>query len=253
MPLRIASSEDQQAWLQLQESIRGRDLGRTVHVLRTWIRNEGWRFMPSNLYDKYADHVFDRRFGTDTKTITELAELHIDSPNKTLGERYQASPSRPFRRVISLLDIDYQEFAFVDFGSGRGRTLLLASSFPFRKVVGVEFSGELHRSAEANIAKFFKDSPRDVRSVHCDASLYELPPDKLVLYFFNPFSDEVLVRVLDNVAESVRRHPRRVLLVFLYLPNPELIEGRAGFGLRAKWHRFHVFEYRPDGTGRASE
>src|SRR6516225_1387013 len=133
MPLKIASSEDLQAWLHFQESIRRRDLGGSVQVVRAWMRDEGWRFLPSNLYDKYADHVFDRRFGTHTKTITELDELDIDSPNKQLGERYQASPSRPFRRVISLLDIDYREFAFVDFGSGRGRTLLLASGFPFRK------------------------------------------------------------------------------------------------------------------------
>jgi predicted RNA methylase len=46
---------------------------------------------------------------------------------------------------------DLHRFSFVDFGSGKGRVLLVASHYPFREVVGVEFSPELQKIAEGNI------------------------------------------------------------------------------------------------------
>ena len=39
----------------------------------------------------------------------------------------QCSPSSP---------IDYSRTVFIDFGSGKGRTLLLASHYPFRSIIG---------------------------------------------------------------------------------------------------------------------
>lgn len=36
--------------------------------------------------------------------------------------------------------VPLQDYDFLDFGSGKGRTLLMAASFPFKKITGVEFS-----------------------------------------------------------------------------------------------------------------
>ena len=37
-------------------------------------------------------------------------------------------------------------FTFIDLGSGKGRTLLMASDYPFRRIIGLELLEELRRS-----------------------------------------------------------------------------------------------------------
>ena len=95
---------------------------------------------------------FDRRHGVDTAGIVRLGALRIESPNRDLGVRYQPSDPDDFRSLVEALPIDPKDYVLVDLGSGKGRVLLLASEFPFRRVVGVEFSQELNEIAERNVA-----------------------------------------------------------------------------------------------------
>jgi len=47
-----------------------------------------------------------------------------------------------------------KDFTLIDLGSGKGRVLLMASDYPFKRIIGVEFMPELHRVAEGNIRKY---------------------------------------------------------------------------------------------------
>jgi hypothetical protein len=51
--------------------------------------------------------------------------------------------------------------------------------------------------------------------LHEDASKYEITADQCLFYMYNPFRDEVMRRVIENIADSVRRHPRKVLVIYL--------------------------------------
>src|SRR6202035_689809 len=66
---------------------------------------------------------------------------------------YGISPSG-FNQMMEALDLDWPRFTFVDLGSGKGRALLLASRFLFRRIVGVEIAPELSEVAAANIQRF---------------------------------------------------------------------------------------------------
>jgi SAM-dependent methyltransferase len=204
-----------------------------------------WRFSPLQLMEKYAALSFDKRHGTDTDTFAELRELDIASANKAHGERYQPSPVYSLKRLLRRLDIDYSTFSFIDFGSGKGRTLLIAGELPFKQVMGVEFSEALHRKAEQNIACYPRGSAREVIALHADATQFELPADDLVLYFFNPFTKPVLDRVLANVSDSLASRPRKVILIYLYLPDEAWLAGLKGFTLRETWRKYCVLEYSP--------
>src|SRR5262249_10509488 len=83
------------------------------------------------------------------------------------------------------------------------RNLLLASRYPFREIIGIEFSHELHQIAENNIA-IYKDRRQKCRrigSICVDAADYVPPATNLVAFFFNPFSDVVFADVLNNMWE----------------------------------------------------
>ena len=55
-----------------------------------------------------------------------------------LGQAVAYSPVDPasFEGIIKRLRIRCEEFSFFDFGSGKGRALLLASRFPLKRVIG---------------------------------------------------------------------------------------------------------------------
>jgi SAM-dependent methyltransferase len=203
-----------------------------------------WRFSPAQILEKYADRTFDRVHGTETRTFAALNTLSITGTNQRHGERYQPSPVYSLRRLLKRLDIRYSDFSFIDFGSGKGRTLLIAGELPFKRVVGVEFSAELHTQAQKNIERYGKRQANSVVSVHADATEFALPQDDLVLYFFNPFNARVLSNVLDNLLASLQANPRRVILIYLCLPDMTWLDKLATFTCREKWHNYVVLETR---------
>jgi hypothetical protein len=62
-----------------------------------------------------------------------------------------------------------EDFTVIDFGSGKGRALIVASECPFRRIIGVEFALELHRDAQQNIravsARVARGAPEPVGEV----------------------------------------------------------------------------------------
>lgn len=160
---------------------------------------------------------WDKKYGVETAGIIQLGKLRIESPNRDDGERYQGSDTVRFRELINALPVDLTEYTFVDFGSGKGRALLLASEFPFKRIIGVEFSPELNDCAQQNLRRFPVELQRcrNIELVSADVVDYELPLDPCVLYFYNPFGELVLRRVLDNVRASVERCLRPMFLVFV--------------------------------------
>jgi hypothetical protein len=93
-----------------------------------------------------------------------------------------------FKHVLAGLDIAFENYTFVDFRSGKGRALLPASEFPFRRILGLEFSPELHRTAEENIRRYNSATQkcRDIQSLNVDFADFALPPEASVLFFFHP-------------------------------------------------------------------
>lgn len=139
---------------------------------------------------------FDLRRGTDTGGLEPLWRLKIRSPNAQYGVRYQATDERELVEAINFLEVEPHKLTFIDLGCGKGRALLVASEIGFGEVVGVEFASELVDIATANLAKM---RITEARVVHADAGDFEFPTTDMVVYLYNPFSKEVLQRVLANL------------------------------------------------------
>ncbi len=111
-----------------------------------------------------------------------------------------------------------QDFTFVDLGSGKGRVLLMASDYPFKRIIGVEFMPDLHRTAQENIAGFSSDEQqcKQIEAVCMDARDFEFPPGPLVVYLFNPFSEATFVRVLENLRLSLEQVPWPIYIAYRF-------------------------------------
>jgi SAM-dependent methyltransferase len=149
---------------------------------------------------------FDRVHGVDTEGRfggwTYLSDLSISSPNWIDGIDYIAIEPERFKRVMASFDITFEDFTFIDFGSGKGRALLLASEYPFKRILGLEFSPDLHRTAEENIRRYRSATQecRDIQSLNVDFANYALPPEASLLFFFHPCR----TRVLSGVVAGIR-------------------------------------------------
>lgn len=168
------------------------------------------------------DRRFDRRHGLETGDAAPLAMFSVldDGFDRRHDKRrYEAVPLVTFTRMMSRLPADLSDYAFIDFGSGKGRALLLACRYGFKRVIGVEFATELHGIAERNIETYRRRWAPDATIVliNRNAVCYPIPDQKCVFYFFNPFGDQVLAEVVSNIEESYDRRPRKMF--FLYV-NP---------------------------------
>ena len=153
----------------------------------------------------------------DTGGVTFLSDLEIPSPNWIYGSNYVAIEPARFMAAVLNLEIDFREFQFIDLGSGKGRALLLASKFPFKKIIGIEFSRELHLSSEQNIRKYSSPEQKckSIESVFMDFTEFSLPPAPLVLYLNLPCDGMPLVKTVDNIRQSLREKPRPIYVVFM--------------------------------------
>ena len=126
-------------------------------------------------------------------------------------------------------------YAYVDLGSGKGRSLFVAAEWPFREVVGVEFSPLLHERAVANVATYRHRGRRcgPIRPVHADAADFAFPDGPLVVYLFNPFGADTTRRVFANLAASLQRQPRHAVVVLLWPRQGDVVAAVPGMQLTA--------------------
>lgn len=164
-----------------------------------------------------ADAAFDRTYGVDTGGKISPSAMHdVESENRGYGVHYQATKSDLFEEMIVVSEIEPHRYSLVDYGSGKGRVLLLASRLPFRRVFGVEYSPTLHRIAEHNLhaVRFADRRSGPIESVCMDAARFPLPKEPLVLYFFNPFGRPIMESVRDNVVSSYEDNPRNIVVIY---------------------------------------
>jgi hypothetical protein len=172
--------------------------------------------------------AFDLRFRVDTAAIVSRNDLDFDEESRKAANRYEATPRSVFLRMIRSIRIDHPRFSFIDIGSGKGAVLLYASIFPWRRIIGIEFSPRLNEIAKQNIVSYRGNDMhcKDIHTVCTDATVYSLPEDPLVLYFANPFKEELMSRMIANVERSFKEHPREMILIF-FNPNLEVVLDRA--------------------------
>ncbi len=169
----------------------------------------------------YFDRRFDRKYNVDTCGAIYLRDLDIESENIELGELYDPIPAGPLARLFSFLpQKDLSETTFVDFGSGKGRILFAAAEHNFRKIIGVEFSQELHEAAVNNIQTFQSRNQKchNIESLCKDATELKIPEGPCVLLIGAAFHGEVFTTVLENIKRSFQADPRPML--FLYVTDP---------------------------------
>lgn len=180
---------------------------------------ESGRFVLRNARHLIADRLarrWDRVNDVDTAGSIRLDSLDVVGPNRSKGNECVCTSPKSFDFIMRNLPAELEAYTFIDIGSGKSRTLLLASHYPFGAIVGVEFARELVAIAARNLSTYAnpRQKCRNLSVVEADAAAYEFPETPLVVYFYNPFSKDVFDTVLRNLTVSLARSPRDCFLVY---------------------------------------
>jgi hypothetical protein len=204
--------------------ILGRPL---IRLFRDWVqsvRRYGPLYVAAYLFDLVRVHRaervegFDARFGTDTAAVVYPWNLQsIEHARTREIHAYEPAPAWLIREILDTIPLQSNKFAFVDMGAGKGRALLVASEFPFAKIVGIELSLELHRTAEENVKRYRSATQQCTTfSLYCmNAVEYAFGPEPLVLFLYNPFGKESVRSVLACLEASLNAAPREAHVVYI--------------------------------------
>jgi SAM-dependent methyltransferase len=173
--------------------------------------------------DSFRARWYDFIHNVDTCKEVTLTSLEVVGNNKPLACMYCPTLPKSMEVIFRHLKDRHRDAMFIDIGCGKGLTLLVASGYPFQKVMGVEFSRELHGIAQSNLKKYRgRRACRNSEVLLLDAAEFQFPSGPLLIYFFNPFKKPVMKRVLSNLASSLRADPREVSVVFDRMHDREL-------------------------------
>ena len=108
----------------------------------------------------------------------------------------------------------------LDYGCGKGRVGFFLSYQTNAKTIGIEYDDRIYKDALENQKSAVSKSKTDF--VLTKAEDYEVPKDVNRCYFFNPFSAEILHKVMAKILASYYAQPRDVFL-FFYYPSDEFV------------------------------
>lgn len=108
----------------------------------------------------------------------------------------------------------------LDYGCGKGRVEFFLSWQTRCRSIGIEYDERIYEKAVEN--QNMSSASGWVTFQAVDAGEFPVPESVDRIYFFNPFSLEILQKVISRIRDSYYEAPREILL-FFYYPSDEYI------------------------------
>ena len=122
----------------------------------------------------------------------------------------------PYSVLVRLADSGLigKDDVLLDYGCGKGRVGFFLSYRTKAKTIGIEYDERIYQGALENQKTAVSRIKPDF--VLTKAEEYEVPSEVDRCYFFNPFSMEILHKVMARILESWYDSPREIFLFFYY-------------------------------------
>lgn len=174
------------------------------------IKSNGVLTLAKILRNKIFDLSFDPLNKVKTSKIENANRLHTDQDLK-FASLAGPTMARPFLRFLKANNFSRDGY-FVDYGSGKGRALILAARSGFTKLKGIEIVEDWLNLSKVNLLSV-KEKLVDCKFYCMNAKDYDPQPEDRFFYFFDPFTDEVLLVCLEKICKSLMDHPRNITIV----------------------------------------
>lgn len=193
-----------------------RIVSKRVYGLR---RVQAWIDGYMNQYSNKVSLGFDEKFGTDTFPRLDLKTLNVGA---CLDWSWLYGPINPdfFHEMIGRLPVDVDKYTFVDVGAGKGLGVMLASQYSFEQLLAIEFAEELVEIGKLNVLRYSEEAGFDVRVewVCEDFMNYQLPDRPLIMFFNNPFPEDISKRAIAHVQTWLSQDKRDAIVIYRKTP-----------------------------------
>jgi precorrin-6B methylase 2 len=172
-------------------------------------------FVARSTFKRYSELKKDKAIGIETAHLGPQDNSLLDlNPNRSLLVGYNPTDWSLACELLNKISVSNND-VFIDYGSGKGRVLMVAAKFPFRRLIGIELNSDLHKIACDNIAKFADIDYSKIELLNIDATQFHLPEDVSVIFMNNPFKGSVFDRVLSDINLSLAKNPRRITFIYV--------------------------------------
>lgn len=178
-------------------------------------------------------HPFDLAHGIDTSGFVSASECAADGVPAEQITFYGGSQPSIVRTVLASLP-EPARYAFVDIGCGKGRPLVVATEFPFRRVVGVELAPHLAQLARTNAASIAARHPgrRPIEIEAGNATSVLAPADRVVYFLYNPFGRSLVKALVEHVERQLQHSLEHAFFVCYNPVHAEVLDQSPHF---ARW------------------
>lgn len=186
--------------------------------------------------NRISELSFEKFLGINTseeKLIGENTSEENDFVTAKIGGRndmetnysYAASEYDGLVKIFDRVSLT-KEDTLVDIGCGMGRVLFFCNQKFMCNVTGIEYDSKIFQKLKENAAYYhvrFKNQEDKFHLFNIKAENYDIQPCDNFFYLFNPFSRDILAKILDKIVSSVKCSPR-IVTVILYYCTYEMME-----------------------------
>jgi SAM-dependent methyltransferase len=168
---------------------------------------------------RWQVHPIDKKLGVETSArVARRAQLSGKEADK-FALHYQGVQPSILRKCLDLISVS-EAMTFIDIGCGKGRALIVAADYPFRKLIGIELSDFVLAKARANFNLLKKTNSRyaDITLLQGDASNPPLDRGINVLAFVNSFTDDPIHALIENMRKHLEAFPESEIWLIAYNP-----------------------------------
>jgi len=207
-----------------------------------WISSKKRGFIYS-LRIALAELSFEIKYQIDTISIRPIDHIaDVSAADKENAVHYQGSYVWVVKKMLAkLADHTNNRGTFIDLGSGKGRVMMQAGLQGYQNIIGVEFSNALNQICEENLAAFKKKSrcSSQFTTVTRNVMVYDIPTETSVVYLGNPFGAAIMLKVLEQIEDSLKKQPREIFIAYFNPLNSDLL----------LQHGYHVIMVEKDPSG----
>ena len=163
------------------------------------------------------------KYGINTIKRAELKEFTIAQGDIGKSSPYEAVNYYMLENLLeNFRKLFPEEKSLIDVGCGKGRVIVAAAHYGFKKITGIDFAKELCAEAEKNINKIRPFFPKtSFRIFWMNILDYKIEPGDKVFFLFNPFNDEIMEQFTEKIDQSLKEYPRKTYFIYV---NPRQIE-----------------------------
>jgi SAM-dependent methyltransferase len=157
----------------------------------------------------------EKKYHINTLGEDELRSLKGKGIDISHASIYMPVNYYVFERLMKEIVLLGGNKTFLDFGCGKGRAMIVAATYGFEQITGIDFSKEFCEEAEATIKLYTeKNSTARFTVINIDAYYFDIPDDITTFFFFNPFDEFIMKEVVSNIIKSVDRNLRTIRVLY---------------------------------------